>query len=772
MLSKSRQLRSGGKMGLFRYLRSKLNIQQLKETSDALSSKTELAIAGQQQLKEKTEQAIAGLQQLDVKTGRTIAGQQQLKEISEEVSSKADLLIFGQHDLRNQASLALSGQHELGNKADRILSLQREIEAKSVSSSQAQQQLEEREREISAKTDQVIAKQYELCEKTDRTIALQQHIQDLADETSSKSNQALLAQQRLREEFSVTAANVEQVLKACQPLKEAVAAVSLKTEESAAGQDKLSQKADQAIAGHQHLHEEIGGTAAKVDQVLKAHDELKKAVGLLSSKAEESAAGQEKLVQKADQAIAGQQELHEEISGTASKVDQALKAHAKLKGAVDGLSLKAGESAAGQEKLVQKADQAIAGQQELHEEISGIASKVDQALKAHAKLKGAVDGLSLKAGESAAGQEKLAQKADQAIAGQHELVQKTDQLISVYQQLQATEAGTQEKLDQFSVSQKKCGNETEFARMSRTMFASFRYWEDNFYNAVKGIDIEERYDRLTSGLSDEDRTLVDTMIGRIQHLCEKGDKTCYMPDEAERIYRNKKENLRIVKLNEHCFVYRNFKLPINAFETSTFVCNYGLDLIEHPEYTDGKDIIDAGAYIGDSALVFDRYFSKCRRIYAFEPDPSSYALMEKTIVMNKKSNIVPVRLGLGDANSDGKLTSHGMGANLLDRKFGQEEKDNRIISIVRLDDYVKQNNIVTGVIKTDLEGFEMYFLRGALETIKKDRPILVLSIYHSADDFFGIKPFIENLGLGYRFRLFKADDGMILGGTCLLCMPE
>jgi FkbM family methyltransferase len=703
-------------MGLFRYLRSKLNIQQLKETSDALSSKTELAIAGQQQLKEKTEQAIAGLQQLDVKTGRTIAGQQQLKEISEEVSSKADLLIFGQHDLRNQASLALSGQHELGNKADRILSLQREIEAKSVSSSQAQQQLEEREREISAKTDQVIAKQYELCEKTDRTIALQQHIQDLADETSSKSNQALLAQQRLREEFSVTAANVEQVLKACQPLKEAVAAVSLKTEESAAGQDKLSQKADQAIAGHQHLHEEIGGTAAKVDQVLKAHDELKKAVGLLSSKAEESAAGQEKLVQKADQAIAGQQELHEEISGTASKVDQALKAHAKLKGAVDGLSLKAGESAAGQEKL--------------------------------------------------------AQKADQAIAGQHELVQKTDQLISVYQQLQATEAGTQEKLDQFSVSQKKCGNETEFARMSRTMFASFRYWEDNFYNAVKGIDIEERYDRLTSGLSDEDRTLVDTMIGRIQHLCEKGDKTCYMPDEAERIYRNKKENLRIVKLNEHCFVYRNFKLPINAFETSTFVCNYGLDLIEHPEYTDGKDIIDAGAYIGDSALVFDRYFSKCRRIYAFEPDPSSYALMEKTIVMNKKSNIVPVRLGLGDANSDGKLTSHGMGANLLDRKFGQEEKDNRIISIVRLDDYVKQNNIVTGVIKTDLEGFEMYFLRGALETIKKDRPILVLSIYHSADDFFGIKPFIENLGLGYRFRLFKADDGMILGGTCLLCMPE
>ena len=170
--------------------------------------------------------------------------------------------------------------------------------------------------------------------------------------------------------------------------------------------------------------------------------------------------------------------------------------------------------------------------------------------------------------------------------------------------------------------------------------------------------------------------------------------------------------------------------------------------------------------------MFDRYFSKCRRIYAFEPDADSYALMEKTIAMNKKSNIVPVAMGLGDSNCEGELTSHGMGSNLLDRRFGQEPKKDRTIKIVRLDDYAKQNNIVAGVIKTDLEGFEMHFLRGALETIKKDRPILVLSIYHSADDFFGIKPFIEDLGLGYRFRLFKADDGMILGGTCLICIPE
>ena len=339
--------------------------------------------------------------------------------------------------------------------------------------------------------------------------------------------------------------------------------------------------------------------------------------------------------------------------------------------------------------------------------------------------------------------------------------------------------GIQDKLDQCLKNQQQLSaalqqsiTETEYSRRSRVLFDGFRYWEDHFYDAIKGTDIEERYDKLVSGLSDADRSTVESIIGRVQHLCEQGDKTCYLPDEAERIYRNMKESLRIARLNAHCFVYRNYKLPINNFEISTFLYNYGLDLIERPEYCDGKDVIDAGAYIGDSALVFDRYLPKCRRIYAFEPDSRSYSLMEKTIVMNKLTRVVPVRFGLGDATGEGELTSHGMGSTLTDRKFVGKDNPVMSIRIVRLDDYVKQNNIVPGIIKTDLEGYEMPFLKGALETIRKYRPIMVLSIYHSANDFFGIKPFIESLDLGYRFKLFKTDDGRILCGTCLICIPE
>ena len=264
---------------------------------------------------------------------------------------------------------------------------------------------------------------------------------------------------------------------------------------------------------------------------------------------------------------------------------------------------------------------------------------------------------------------------------------------------------------------------------------------------------------------------VDSIIGKIQHLGDHGDTACYLPDESERIYRYQKEQLRVVRLSDHCFVYKGYKLPINDFEMSTFAFNYGLDLLERPEYASGKDIVDAGAYIGDSALVFDRLIPSYRRIYAFEPDPKNYALMEKTVALNNVTNIIPVKLALGDTASEGELVSNGMCANLLSRDYGLGQNE-RSVKIVRLDDYVKENGIEPGLIKTDLEGFEMHFLRGAFDTIKKYRPILILSIYHSADDFFGMKPLIESLDLGYKFRLFKADDGMILCGTCLICEPQ
>lgn len=213
---------------------------------------------------------------------------------------------------------------------------------------------------------------------------------------------------------------------------------------------------------------------------------------------------------------------------------------------------------------------------------NGIKSKLEQALLDEQGLKEVGDAISLKLEQSVAGQQQLMamaestnDKADQVIQNQLKLKElsdclssKADQTLMGQNDLMKTGAAASAKLDQISVGLQQCTNEIEFSRRSKILFSGFHYWEENFYNAIKGTDIEERYDKLVSGMSDKDITIVESMIARIQHFFETGDTTCYLPDESERIYRNRKEDLRIVKLSDHCFVYRNFKLPVNVFETS------------------------------------------------------------------------------------------------------------------------------------------------------------------------------------------------------------
>lgn len=88
-----------------------------------------------------------------------------------------------------------------------------------------------------------------------------------------------------------------------------------------------------------------------------------------------------------------------------------------------------------------------------------------------------------------------------------------------------------------------------------------------------------------------------------------------------------------------------------------------------------------------------------------------------------------------------------------------------------MDKYIEKNNIKVGLIKVDIEGFEQNFLKGAKKTIKSQRPILFISIYHNYDDFYNIKPMIESWNLGCKFSLFQGvqNSGKIEVETLLVC---
>lgn len=187
-------------------------------------------------------------------------------------------------------------------------------------------------------------------------------------------------------------------------------------------------------------------------------------------------------------------------------------------------------------------------------------------------------------------------------------------------------------------------------------------------------------------------------------------------------------------------------------------------------YFANKDIIDAGAYIGDSSLAFSKLTSS--NVHAFEPFIESFNKLLENIKLNDVDNIVPVEASLSDKNGEEKIYLSGNNVQGITSDESIRHYDQAFtVETMTIDKYVRDNNLNVGFIKVDVEGTEQRLLKGAIETIKSQKPVLILSIYHNPSDFFEIKPWIENLDLGYNFKISKERPWTFLADTVLECRP-
>jgi methyltransferase, FkbM family len=100
----------------------------------------------------------------------------------------------------------------------------------------------------------------------------------------------------------------------------------------------------------------------------------------------------------------------------------------------------------------------------------------------------------------------------------------------------------------------------------------------------------------------------------------------------------------------------------------------------------------------------------------FEPLSESFEIMRANIYLNGLNGLItPYNLALGD----GTDISFNMGGYMINYSKDSSKK----IKTERLDNF-NFNNI--SLIKIDVEGFELYVLRGAIETIKKNKPRIII----------------------------------------------
>lgn len=291
-----------------------------------------------------------------------------------------------------------------------------------------------------------------------------------------------------------------------------------------------------------------------------------------------------------------------------------------------------------------------------------------------------------------------------------------------------------------------------------------------FSDAMNREDSAQRFSALISGLDNESRNTVSDIIHRMGMIADgnKSLQNVYTQREQEEFVRmNDEFSSKIVKLNDNLYYYNGYYLPVNQFDSSVFFTRYGIDKLTTLDSVRNKHIIDAGRYVGDTALLFSSYTDK--NIHVFEASPSNMDIIRETIRLNHLDNIVPVSKALGEKSGTATFSlGERNSCNSLVERPGYNYPDHIEVPVVTLDDYVRENNIEVGLIKVDIEGGEQLLLRGAVETIRTQHPILLISIYHSANDFFEIKPMIEKMCDKYTFRIVKPANPAIALETILL----
>lgn len=290
-----------------------------------------------------------------------------------------------------------------------------------------------------------------------------------------------------------------------------------------------------------------------------------------------------------------------------------------------------------------------------------------------------------------------------------------------------------------------------------------------FIQYMKHPDFNEKYLKLISNLPEEDVFTINNIIRRIQIM------TAYPNNAKINIYNTEEQKQRknlfdnffnkILKVNDELYVYGKYKLPVNHFEPCVFYYKHGMETLKNTDRIRQQNIIDAGGFIGDSALVLSSYTEK--KIYSFEAIPANLQKMQKTIELNSLSNVIPVNKALYSKKTELEFNicdSASSSVKLEAIPEGEKVK----VQAIALDEFVKEHNLDVGLIKVDLEGAEQEFLQGALNTIKEQKPTLLFSIYHKPEDFFEIKPILESLNLGYKFRIYNPVDFAIEIETLLI----
>jgi FkbM family methyltransferase len=177
----------------------------------------------------------------------------------------------------------------------------------------------------------------------------------------------------------------------------------------------------------------------------------------------------------------------------------------------------------------------------------------------------------------------------------------------------------------------------------------------------------------------------------------------------------------------------NYYVPADAFKDN-IVIRMKKGKIFEQEIVDvanryvrkGTTVLDVGANLGQMSLFFSKFTGENGQVLAFEADDFIYEILKKNIDANNCKNVKAILCAVYDC--DGKKMFYPVQDFKRFGSYGSYGlspivKEGRSINTITIDSL--NINKPISFMKVDVQGSDLFALRGAVETIEKNRmPII------------------------------------------------
>jgi FkbM family methyltransferase len=183
--------------------------------------------------------------------------------------------------------------------------------------------------------------------------------------------------------------------------------------------------------------------------------------------------------------------------------------------------------------------------------------------------------------------------------------------------------------------------------------------------------------------------------------------------------------------------------------------------------TPGDVVIDAGANFGYNGVLMGKQTGPNGTLISFEPQRIIYQQMNGNLILNGIYNAITFQAALGD----GSITSTNMApvnynlswVNIGDTSIGEGGEE---VNVYKLDDIAIER---LNFIKLDVQGYELFMLKGAENHLKTFQPDLFVEIephqlkkFNVTED--QLKDYIKSLG----YRMFKINNDYPCDHICTI----